>query len=159
MSLKQLVFDRRRVGDKVILLAASGGGTRAALYTASALRGIAALGRLDDVVLVGGVSGGSAALAYFAIHRDQLLQQAPGSCTAAELERVGNGDASGVDAWCVYIAAMARPYIEDVLRGALRDRHCHVEVLRAPAERGVSCAVSASIRKSRSRWRKSPTSA
>lgn len=118
VRLKQLVFDRRRAGNEVILLAASGGGTRAALYTASVLRGIAALGRLDDVVLVSGVSGGSGALAYFAIHRDELRQQAPGPCTAAELERAGNGDVSGVDVWCVYIAAMARPYIEDVLRGA-----------------------------------------
>ena len=118
VSLRQLVFAGRPAGAKVILLAASGGGTRAALYTASALRGIAALGRLDDVVLVSGVSGGSAALAYFAIHRDELRKQAPGTCTAVELERVGHGDVAGVDPWCVYIAAMARPYIEDVLRGA-----------------------------------------
>lgn len=118
VSLKRLVFDRRGAGDRVILLAASGGGTRAALYTASVLRGLAALGRLEDVVLVSGVSGGSGALAYFAIHRDALLRQAPGPCTAAELERIGGGDVADADAWCAFIAAMARPYIEDVLRGA-----------------------------------------
>lgn len=122
VSLGELIFDHRRVGNKVILLAASGGGTRAALYTASALRGIAALGRLDDVVLVSGVSGGSAALAYFALHRDELSKQAPGPCTEIELKdvekRIESGDTAGADVWCVFMAAMARPYIDDVLRGA-----------------------------------------
>lgn len=117
-SLGQLVFDRRHADNKVILLAASGGGTRAALYTASALRGIAAMGRLGDVVLVSGVSGGSAALAYFAIHRQALLKQPPGPCNEAALQRLDSGDRSGADPWCVFIATMAYPYIEDVLRGA-----------------------------------------
>lgn len=122
VSLGELVFDQRRAGNKVIMLAASGGGTRAALYTASTLRGIAALGRLDDVVLVSGVSGGSAALAYFALHREELLKQLPGPCTAEMLEDIDEdieiGKIPDADAWCVYIATMARPYIEDVLRGA-----------------------------------------
>jgi hypothetical protein len=54
------------------LLAASGGGTRAALFTTSVLHGLARNGQIDRVVLASGVSGGSAALAYFAIHKDEL---------------------------------------------------------------------------------------
>ena len=118
VSLREMVFVRPHATNKVILLAASGGGTRAAVYTASALRGIAALGWLDDVVLVSGVSGGSAALAYYALHRGELHSQKPGRCNAEDLERIGNGVTAGADAWCIFIAAMAKPYIEDVLRGA-----------------------------------------
>ena len=118
VSLGQLVFERRHANNQVILLAVSGGGTRAALYAASALRGIAAMGRLDDVVLISGVSGGSAALAYFALHRDELRKQAPGPCNQAALQRIDSGDRSTADAWCLFIATMAYPYIEDVLRGA-----------------------------------------
>ena len=59
--------------QSVILLAASGGGTRAALYTESVLHGLQRLGRLDDLGLVSGVSGGGTALAYFAAHHDQLV--------------------------------------------------------------------------------------
>ncbi len=118
VSLEHLVFNREGNDGKVIMLAASGGGTRAALYTASVLRGLAALGRLGDVVLVSGVSGGSAAIAYFALHQNELLKQRPGPCSAADLARIDRGDSSPTDAWCAYVAVMARPYIDDVLRGA-----------------------------------------
>jgi hypothetical protein len=119
-SLAGLMFETPRRSDKLILVAASGGGTRAALYTASTLRGIAALGRIDDVVLVSGVSGGSAAAAYFALHRASLVGAAPAACSAnmlAALER-DDGRLAARDPWCAYIAAMGRPYIEDVLRGS-----------------------------------------
>jgi hypothetical protein len=83
----------------VVMLAASGGGTRAALYTASVLHGLARLGRLDHLILTSGVSGGSAALAYFAIHRPALLHHEP-------------------DDWRRMRETLAAPFIQDVLSGA-----------------------------------------
>ncbi|MGX5802627.1 patatin-like phospholipase family protein [Bradyrhizobium sp. Arg314] len=85
--------------DARIAVVASGGGTRAAIYTASVLRGIAEQGKICNVVLVSGVSGGSAALAYFALHEGELRR--PGS-----LDEVSWGKFSDV---------MASPFIEDVL--------------------------------------------
>ncbi|MEJ2345018.1 MAG: patatin-like phospholipase family protein [Gammaproteobacteria bacterium] len=87
----------------VVLVAASGGGTRAALYTASVLHGLDRLGALQDVVLASGVSGGSAALAYFAAHRDTLINGNP-------------------QAWSRYMQVMSGAYIRDVLRGVVEWR-------------------------------------
>jgi hypothetical protein len=99
-------LQRRAVeGHPVILVAASGGGTRAALFAAGALRGLKYSGFADDVVLMSGVSGGGASLAYFASHRDRLLGR--------------SGDAAEIaSAWADYADAMSFPYIEDVLEGA-----------------------------------------
>jgi hypothetical protein len=80
----------------LIVIAASGGGTRAAVYTATILEGISKLGRSGDVVLASGVSGGGAALAYFAANRSALINNDPA-------------------AWEKYFEAMTRPYIQDVL--------------------------------------------
>ncbi|MBI4910067.1 MAG: patatin-like phospholipase family protein [Acidobacteria bacterium] len=74
----------------VILLAASGGGTRAAVFTAAVLEGLAKKGALADVLLGSGVSGGGASLAYFGGHRDKLD-------------------------WEKYFAAMQTAFIRDVL--------------------------------------------
>lgn len=115
-NLTKLIFAaaskdyRSRAGIKlpskrrVILLAASGGGTRAALYTSSLLEGLSRLGVLQDVVLASGVSGGGAALAYFACHRRELL---------------GTGNST---AWSRFHATMADPFIQDVLSGAAEAR-------------------------------------
>jgi len=86
--------------DRVILLAASGGGTRAALYTHSVLRGLHTVTDLDDLVLASGVSGGGAALAYFAAFRDELRRDSDGA------------------AWDRFACAMSYPFIQDVLEGA-----------------------------------------
>lgn len=102
------LFKTTRVGENCpelgpdeprIALAASGGGTRAALYTASVLRGLAEERQICRLVLASGVSGGSAALAYLAAHQDELI--VPG--------------APDPDAWKSFQEAMARPYIQDVL--------------------------------------------
>jgi hypothetical protein len=85
--------------EPVVMLAASGGGTRAALYTAGVLHGLARLDKLDHLVLASGVSGGSAALAYFAIHRPTLLSDKP-------------------EAWRRMRDTLAAPFIQDVLSGA-----------------------------------------
>lgn len=85
--------------EPVIMLAASGGGTRAALYTTAVLHGLLRLGKIDRLVLTSGVSGGSAALAYFATHRPSLLQ---------------NDEAI----WHQMRETLSSPFIDDVLAGA-----------------------------------------
>jgi len=87
--------------EAIIALSASGGGTRAALYTAAVLERLHRLGHLRRIRLVSGVSGGGAALAYFAGHRDRLLSAAPGSAP-----------------WSDFFDRMKQPYIEDVIDGA-----------------------------------------
>jgi hypothetical protein len=84
-----------------IAVAASGGGTRAAIYTAAVLRGLAKQGRICDVALVSGVSGGSAALAYFALNEKNL--------------RTPKYDDA---AWDRFDEAMAKPFIQTVLNAA-----------------------------------------
>jgi hypothetical protein len=99
VSLEKLIWQvppRKRV----ILLAASGGGTRAALYTQSVLRGLHSMGALQDVVLVSGVSGGGVALAYFVARRDTLLADEKGYV------------------WNRFACDMSYPFIWDVLEGA-----------------------------------------
>ena len=120
INLPDMLFKQARASNKVIIVAASGGGTRAALYTASVLRGLAKLESVDDIVLLSGVSGGGAALAYFTLHRDSLIANKPGKCDIAQLEQIENngGAVTAFDPWCIYMATMAKPYIEDVLRGA-----------------------------------------
>lgn len=90
-----------RPEQSVIALSASGGGTRAALYTTAVLERLHRLGHLQRVRLVSGVSGGGAALAYFAAHRARLLTAVPGSST-----------------WGAFFERMKEPYIEDVIDGA-----------------------------------------
>ena len=53
-----------------LVVAASGGGTRAAVYTAVALEGMAQIDRARDVVLLSGVSGGGVSAAVFASRFD-----------------------------------------------------------------------------------------
>jgi hypothetical protein len=88
----------------VIMLAASGGGTRAALYTTSVLHGLDRIHMLDRLVLGSGVSGGSAALAYFAIYRPELISN--------------NDDTE----WQRMYATLSSPFIDDVLAGAAEIR-------------------------------------
>lgn len=92
-------------GEPRILLAASGGGTRAALYTASVLRGLAELNLACNLVLASGVSGGSAALAYFAGHIEEL-----------------RSDRVDPKAWAKFSAMMAEPFIQDALEGVFEWR-------------------------------------
>ncbi len=87
-------------GRPRIAVAASGGGTRAALYTASLLQGLAATDRLCDLVLASGVSGGSGALAYLTARQSTLMKR-------------GLVEAD----WKAFGDAMAEPYIQRVLDG------------------------------------------
>lgn len=93
-----------------LIVAASGGGTRAALYTATALEGLAQLGRLGrtrDIVLLSGISGGGVAVAYFASAYDKLQgPDDPAHCSAEH-----------VCAWARFKDVVTQPFIEDVLNG------------------------------------------
>ncbi len=60
-----------------LIVAASGGGTRAAVYTAVALEGMAQIDRARDVVLLSGVSGGGVSAAVFASRFDTLRTANP----------------------------------------------------------------------------------
>lgn len=98
-----------------VIVVGSGGGTRAALYTASVLKGLHRLGVDRDIVLASGVSGGGVALAYFAANRDVLTAQSvPG-------QRGHCPDQTGVkvdDEWACFTDSLTKPFIEDVLNGA-----------------------------------------
>jgi hypothetical protein len=105
LALTTLLFDEKNIAERhpVIALAASGGGTRAALYTASVLLGLSRKDAADRVVVASGVSGGGAALAYFAGNRPALLDA---------------DDAKRKHAWDLFFAKMKEPFIEDVLEQA-----------------------------------------
>ena len=98
LSLADLIKQRSTAApaEPLFIIAASGGGTRAAVYTASILEAIARQGKAANIVLGSGVSGGGAALAYFAGHRQALISNEPG-------------------AWDKYFTVMSQPYIQDVL--------------------------------------------
>ncbi|MDD2943840.1 MAG: hypothetical protein PHC51_12850, partial [bacterium] len=101
VSLSDLVFSQDNTGEKpVLLLASSGGGTRAALYAQSVLRGLSTAGYAADIKLVSGVSGGSVALAYYASHLDALLSQ---------------DESKRLAAWETFSETMATPFIQDVI--------------------------------------------
>ncbi|MCH9695269.1 MAG: patatin-like phospholipase family protein [Gammaproteobacteria bacterium] len=83
--------------DDVVLVAASGGGSRAAMHTVAVLRALAADDEIDDVALVSGVSGGGASLGYFAAHHQSLLESYPSN------------------AWNCFADAMASSFIQQVV--------------------------------------------
>lgn len=94
VELRDLLAGKRRA----VMVAASGGGTRAAMYTTAVMRGLYELGALDDLTLVSGVSGGGVSLAYFAGHQETLR----------------SGDAA---AWQAYGRVAGAEFISDVLAG------------------------------------------
>lgn len=93
---------RARGTRPALIVAASGGGTRAALYTTHALEGIARLGRSEDVVLVSGVSGGGVAAAVY-VDRFGVLSKSQ--------------DFGPAGPWARYREELSQPFITDVLDG------------------------------------------
>jgi predicted acylesterase/phospholipase RssA len=96
---KRLVELLGCAGGPRIVVAASGGGTRAALFTAAVLEGMTLRAPAGAIVAGSGVSGGSAALAYYAGRRPELLRP--------ELA-----------AWDRFHETMAAPFIGDVIARA-----------------------------------------
>lgn len=92
--------------NEAIIVAASGGGTRAAVYTAVALEGVAKLGRTHDVTLLSGVSGGGMSAAVYASRFQSLVDAIPTLDVKNEK-----------DPWHQYIDVVTKPYIQDVLEG------------------------------------------
>jgi hypothetical protein len=105
-SLAARLAAQTAAGRPSIVVAASGGGTRAAVYTAVALEGIAQIDRARDVVLLSGVSGGGVSAAVFASRYDQLTTTKPGAAPA-----------NSRDPWNEYVSVVSAPYIQDVLEG------------------------------------------
>ncbi len=105
LKLVELLENHSNTGGRepALIIAASGGGTRAALYTAAVLEGLARSGRIKDVALGSGVSGGGAALAYFAGRRPWLVSNAEQD-------------------WNNYFKIMSMPFIQDVINGAVQWR-------------------------------------
>ncbi len=117
-NLRKHLFDGKRWKRRSpILLAASGGGTRAALYTYSFMGGLQDVGLLKDVVLASGVSGGSAAIAYLAMHREQLIDNP--RLTEQMSAPVANTDdgRSPMDPWKQFEDVMSAPFIQDAFAG------------------------------------------
>jgi hypothetical protein len=106
-----LAQDSANSRKSAIVVAASGGGTRAALYTAMTLQGLHNLGADKRIVLLSGVSGGAVASAYFYGHRDALVHD-------SKLAPCEVGNLQTRSAWECYLDRMTMPFIDDVLRGA-----------------------------------------
>ncbi|HEU5136776.1 MAG TPA: hypothetical protein VFU13_16640 [Steroidobacteraceae bacterium] len=94
-------------GRPSIVVAASGGGTRAAVYTAVALEGVAQIDRARDIVLLSGVSGGGVSAAVFASRFEELTTTRPGAPVPG----------GRVNPWDEYVSVVSAPYIQDVLEG------------------------------------------
>ena len=99
----------RQAGQQrpALIIAASGGGTRAALYAATALQGLAQIDRTRDIVLLSGVSGGGVSVAYFAKAYSELQSpDAPARCTEGQ-----------PCPWARFKELVTEPFIQDVLDG------------------------------------------
>jgi hypothetical protein len=100
LQLANLLFDKDR--QPAYLIAASGGGTRAALYTTAVLEGLTNK-HAKNIVMGSGVSGGGAALAYFAGKQPELV--------ALESK-----------AWDDFFNTMRQSFIKDVLNQSIEWR-------------------------------------
>lgn len=105
-----LAQDENGSKPSALVVSASGGGTRAALYAATVLEGLHKVGADSRVVLLSGVSGGGVASAYFYGYRDILLQDRDWRCEVT--------DEKDKNPWDCYLDRMAMPFIDDVMRGA-----------------------------------------
>lgn len=105
-DLSKALQQRGATSTPAIVLAASGGGTRAALYTATVLEGLARISLTDDVVLVSGVSGGGVTLARF----------------STEASHLPKGKYFDAKPWIAFEHKVSEPFIEDVIDGAMEWR-------------------------------------
>ena len=103
-SLGDRLIEQAAHARPSIVVAASGGGTRAAVYTAVALEGMAKIDRAQDIVLLSGVSGGGVSAAVFASRFDTLTNIAPKPLDDR-------------NPWSQYVTDVGEPFIQDVLEG------------------------------------------
>ncbi len=74
--------------DTFIILALSGGGTRAAAFSYGAIKELDRIKLLDEVDIISSVSGGSFAAAYYGLYgKDRFLLKFPGDVLALKIER------------------------------------------------------------------------
>jgi hypothetical protein len=106
-NLRQRLLQQAQLQRPSLVVAASGGGTRAAVYTAVALEGMARIDRARDVVLLSGVSGGGVSAAVFASRFETLRTANP-----------ANESPKRPGPWENYVDTVSQPYIQDVLEGA-----------------------------------------
>jgi len=99
--------------EPALIVAASGGGTRAALYTAHALQGLQGLGQAKNVVLISGASGGGASAAAFVARFHELTSSEPTDDGSAACDHL-NGKSN---VWTQYRCDVTAPFISDVLDG------------------------------------------
>lgn len=116
-DLQKKLRHQKEQGRPAIMIAASGGGTRAALYTYATLRALAQNGLVEDVVLTSGVSGGGVSLAYFAAHYNQLNGELRECKNPKDLECI-----AVKKAWERFGQTMWAPFVGDVLEGVLEPR-------------------------------------
>jgi len=125
-SLSDSLYQQSVNNEPAILLAASGGGTRAALYTSSVLYGLHKIDAAKHVVMGSGVSGGGVSLAYFAFHRDDLIATNNVEVNNVEINNLecvndyakGYYDFGQDQRWKCYFEKISRPFIKDVIQGA-----------------------------------------
>jgi len=120
-------FHQKKINNQpAILIAASGGGTRAALYASSVLYGLHKSNHDQNIVMASGVSGGGASLAYFALHRDDLIKkgaiqydQVTDNCSNRYAHNHYSFDKNKQDQkWKCYFEKISRPFIKDVIQGS-----------------------------------------
>lgn len=104
-ALGERLIAQASQGRPALVVAASGGGTRAAVYTAVALEGMARIDHARDVVLLSGVSGGGVSAAVFASRFADLSTAQPAQAPADR------------NPWNEYVSVVSAPYIQDVLEG------------------------------------------
>ncbi len=117
VDLSSLLQQRSEPVRPAVVVVASGGGTRAALYTASVLKGLHRLHVDKDIILVSGVSGGGVALAHFAANSAALTGQsspAPSKLCPDNQHAMHSVD----DEWNCFTTNVTKPFIEDVVNGA-----------------------------------------
>jgi hypothetical protein len=121
-SLSDSFYQQSVNNEPAILLAASGGGTRAALYTSAVLYGLHKLDAAKHVVMGSGVSGGGVSLAYFALHRNDLIMSKNIDVEVNDFKCPNDYAKSHYDfgknqKWKCYFEKISRPFIKDVIQG------------------------------------------
>lgn len=110
-ELKTSVLAKGSSHKPALFVAASGGGTRAAIYTTAVLAALQEYHQLENVVLASGVSGGGMSLAYFAANRNYLINVDPAKCSP---DKDNLKQVKRLNPWCDYFDVVADNHIRNV---------------------------------------------